>query len=151
MGLDIRVGLYCPIFVLYIITMMSYWIRWRLRSPASRLFTQRFIQALIKAPRHWPLWGEFTGDRWIPRTKDQLRGKCSHLMTSSWFVLLIDGGGTVIHVSETVPLWTQQMQSLKWRHNGRDGVSNHQPHDCLLNRLFKCRSKKTSKLRITGQ
>ena len=31
-----------------------------------------FIQAQIrentKAPRHWPLWGEFTGDRWIPRT-----------------------------------------------------------------------------------
>ena len=25
----------------------------------------------IKAPRHWPLCGEFTGDRWIPRTKDQ--------------------------------------------------------------------------------
>ena len=26
---------------------------------------------------------EFTGDRWIPRTKGQLRGKCFHLMTSS--------------------------------------------------------------------
>ena len=25
----------------------------------------------IKAPRDWPLWGEFTGDRWIPRTKGQ--------------------------------------------------------------------------------
>ena len=25
----------------------------------------------IKAPRHWPLCGEFTGDRWIPRTKGQ--------------------------------------------------------------------------------
>ena len=25
----------------------------------------------IKAPRHWPLCGEFTGDQWIPRTKDQ--------------------------------------------------------------------------------
>ena len=24
--------------------------------------------------------------------------------------------------------------SLQWRHNERDGVSNHQPHDCLLNR-----------------
>ena len=24
-------------------------------------------------------------DRWIPRTKGQLRGKCLHLMTSSWF------------------------------------------------------------------
>ena len=35
--------------------------------------------------------------------------------------------------------------SLQWRRNGRDGVSNHQPHDCLLNRLFGCRSKKTSK------
>ena len=23
--------------------------------------------------------------------------------------------------------------SLLWRHNGHDGVSNHQPHDCLLN------------------
>ena len=37
-----------------------------------------------------------------------------------------------------------------WRHNGHDGVSNHQPHDCFLNRLFRRRSKKTSKLRVTG-
>ena len=41
-------------------------------------------------------------------------------------------------------------QSLQWRHNGRDSVSNHPPHDCLLNHLFKRRSKKTSKLRVTG-
>ena len=40
--------------------------------------------------------------------------------------------------------------ALRWRHNGRDSVSNHQPHDYLLNRLFKRRSKKTSKLRVTG-
>ena len=39
---------------------------------------------------------------------------------------------------------------LQWRHNGHDSISNHQPHDCLLNRLFRCRSKKTSKLRVTG-
>ena len=25
----------------------------------------------IKAPRHWPLCGEFTRDRWIPRTNGQ--------------------------------------------------------------------------------
>ena len=42
------------------------------------------------------------------------------------------------------------VKSLHWRHNGRDSVSNHQPHDCLLNRLFRRRSKKTSKLRVTG-
>ena len=40
--------------------------------------------------------------------------------------------------------------SLQWRHNGRDVVSNHQPHDCLLNRLFRRRSKKTPKLCVTG-
>ena len=39
---------------------------------------------------------------------------------------------------------------LLWRHNRRDGVSNYQPHDCLLNRLFRRRSNKTSKLRVTG-
>ena len=43
--------------------------------PASRLFTQPLIQAQIKentqAPRHWPLSGEFTGDRWIPRINGQ--------------------------------------------------------------------------------
>ena len=40
--------------------------------------------------------------------------------------------------------------SLRWRHNDRDGVSNHQPHGCLLNCLFRRRSKITSKLRVTG-
>ena len=29
------------------------------------------------------VWGSHR-DRWIPRTKGQLRGKCFHLMTSSW-------------------------------------------------------------------
>ena len=41
-------------------------------------------------------------------------------------------------------------RALQWRHNDHDGVSNHQPHDCLLKRLFRRRSKKTSKLRVTG-
>ena len=38
---------------------------------------------------------------------------------------------------------------LLWHHNGRDSVSNQQPHHCLPNRLFGWRSKKTSKLRVT--
>ena len=40
--------------------------------------------------------------------------------------------------------------ALQWHHNGCDSVSNHQPHHCLLNRLFKPRSKKTSKLRVAS-
>ena len=46
--------------------------------------------------------------------------------------------------------WGFMWFTLPWRHNGCDGVSNHQPHDCLLNRWFRRRSKKTSKLRVTG-
>ena len=41
-------------------------------------------------------------------------------------------------------------KTLQWRHSGRDSVSNHRPHDCLLNRWFRRRSKRTSKLRVTG-
>ena len=40
--------------------------------------------------------------------------------------------------------------SLRWRHNESDGVSNHQPGDCFLNRLFRRRSEQTSKLRATS-
>ena len=40
--------------------------------------------------------------------------------------------------------------TLQWRHNGLESVSNYQPHDCLLNRLFRRRSKETAKLRVTG-
>ena len=41
-------------------------------------------------------------------------------------------------------------QALQWRHDGCEGVSNHQPQGCLLNRSFRRRSKKTSKFLITG-
>ena len=52
----------------------------------------------------------------------------------------------IMYLAETI----KQLFSLHWRHNGRDSVSNHPPHDCLLNRLFRRRSKKISKLRVTG-
>ena len=48
------------------------------------------------------------------------------------------------------PSTDEHMATWQWRHNGRDSVSNPQPHDCLLNRLFRRRSKKTSKLHVTG-
>ena len=47
-------------------------------------------------------------------------------------------------------IWQDANRSLRWRRNGHDDVSNHQPHHCLLNRLFRPRSKKTLKLRVTG-
>ena len=38
---------------------------------------------------------------------------------------------------------TSQKLALQWRHNGRNGVSNHQSYDCLLNRLLRRGSKIT--------
>ena len=42
------------------------------------------------------------------------------------------------------------MLELQWSHNERNGVSNHQRLDCLLNRFLRRRSKQTSRLRVTG-
>ena len=47
-------------------------------------------------------------------------------------------------------MWWTAIMTLQWRHDDRDGVSNQQPGDCILNCLFRRRSKKTSKLRVTG-
>ena len=40
--------------------------------------------------------------------------------------------------------------ALRWRHSKLDDVSNHRRLDCLLSSLFRRRSKKISKLRVTG-
>ena len=86
----------------YHITLTSWWPRWRLKSPVSRLFTQSFIRVQIKenikTPRHWPLCREFTGDRWIPRTKDRY--------------------------AENVSIW--------WRHHANECLTqNHYGADCF--------------------
>ena len=70
--------------------------------------------------------------------------------------VLMYTGSCVYHHGEILLVWahrptsSEMQMSLLWRHNGCDGVSNHQPHDCLLSWLFGRRSKKTSKLRVTG-
>ena len=56
-------------------------------------------------------------------------------------------GLTSVHAIQHTP---QYVVPLQWRHNERDGVSNHQRHDCLLNGLLRRRSRETSKLRVTG-
>ena len=85
----------------------------------------------------------------------------------SWSILAIHVGvpekdKTVTHIPQTtqssifsntahgLSFNKANPNSLPWRHNEPDGASNHQPLDCLLNRLFRRRSKKTSKLRVSG-
>ena len=53
----------------------------------------------------------------------------------------------IVHHAVVFKNWPMiSKKSLQWRHSDHDGVSNRQPHGCLLNRLFRRRSKKTSKL-----
>ena len=63
---------------------------------------------------------------------------------------LINPTISTLHLESTAVTRPWVKITLHWRHNDHDGVSNHQPRGCLLNRLFRRRSKKTSKLRFTG-
>ena len=63
------------------------------------------------------------------------------------FVVFASNNTLLMHIRRRAYI---NFDSLQWSHNGHDSVSNHQSHDCLLNRLFRRRSKKTSKLRVTG-
>ena len=72
------------------------------------------------------------------------------ICTRFWFILPIFVALSVFRHLRDWYTHILYCYSLRWRHNGRDSVSNHQPHHCLLNRLFRHRSKETSKLRVTG-
>ena len=51
-----------------------------------------------------------------------------------------------------LPLENTQLstRTLQWRHNEQENNPNHRRLECLHHRLFRRRSKKTSKLRVTG-
>ena len=84
----------------------------------NRLFKAQ-IKGNKKAPRHWPLWGEFTGDWWILHTKGQQRGKCFHLMTSSW--------GKPPAQNWTAIDWLYELAWVSWK-NFSDVIINTPTH-----------------------
>ena len=77
------------------------------------------------------------------------KSMCVNSISRHRFVLLQPYIVCVLNIA--VNLTTQYNATYStWRHNERDDFSNHQPHHCLLNRLFRRWSKKTSKLRVTA-
>ena len=74
----------------------------------------------------------------------------SYLQIINALALLIQKGDMLHYKFHRFGRHIYSQVTLQWRQNERGGVSNHQPHDCLLNRLFRHRSKKTSKFRISG-
>ena len=110
--------------------MTSRWAPWLLKyrhldGLLNRSFRCKW-KKISKLLSHSPLWGELTEEFPSPRASNQWHGK--YLSSAAVRICL----------------------TLQWRHNDRDCVSNHQPNYCLLNRFFRRRSKKTSKLRVTG-
>ena len=83
----------------------------------------------------------FVGDFFL------LLSSCVHCNHLSYRIEYFISGLYEVQIFRS-PWW--ELVAYQWRHNERDGVSNHQPHDCLFNRLFRRRSKNTTMLRVTG-
>ena len=134
------------------------------------VLTWRSLQ-IVATYQIWKLYGQWcisTGSRFpnTPKRKCRNFDKISSLGALKVVILTTFGAASDNFIKMTVFLFQCMLQglhsnfnidcdfktahTLQWRHNGLDGVSNHQPYDCLLNRLFRRRSKKTSKLRVIG-
>ena len=75
-----------------------------------------------------------------------MRDSLSNLMSNTWIAPRFSYSSSPFCMTSSIT----RGSSLQWRHNEPDGISNHQHRDCLLNRLFRRRSKKTSNPRVTG-
>ena len=75
-------------------------------------------------------------------------------LSCRWVSYLLSIGGRpsciVICIEAVCVIAFIHISTLQWRQKERDGVSNHQTHECLLSGLFRHRSMKTSQIRVTG-
>ena len=116
------------------------------QSSASLAFVREIHRGPVNFPHKWPVTRKmFPFDdvimKWV-QIGTHRKHPIPHPSRQAIGCLLLGFGENWPRYIGTAP--------LHWRHNDNDGVSNHQPHGCLLNRLFRRRSKKTSKLRVTG-
>ena len=89
------------------------------------------------------LWGSL---RYTNSAQNSPRSNISWILVSPLFSPL-----SIHHlIWNTTPSIWMILLLLQWRPNERVDVSNHQRLHCLLNHSFGRRSKKTSKLRVTG-
>ena len=105
-------------------------------------------------------WLENRGNEWSSYLSFH---SCSFWNGSVWLELAESAAGRVVLLQllyihdgavgvtnlDVMLLWLSQT-SLQWHHNEREGVSDHRRPDCVLNRLFRHRPRKTPKLRVTG-
>ena len=114
-----------------------------------------FVRGIHRSPVNSPHKGQWRGalmfslicvwiNGWVnTREAGDLRRYRAHydvnVMTRLAFAVAVlvnlSGGLQKYNFFHVGWLYTIELScALHWRHNERDGVSNHQPHDCLLNR-----------------
>ena len=125
--------------------------RWPLNSPHKGPVTEKCFHLMTSS------WFIDIAIQWMYTVSDstpalQSKGKDTqyHVLIPLWSPRWLASPFYKIKTYSDALCHTRWPITLRWRHNERDSVSNHQPHVCLLNRLFRRRSKKTSKLRVTG-
>ena len=83
----------------------------------------------------------------------------THNLRCGWYIdkvyiiteqLVYNAGPRRRHCEDSKWMAYSKTYTLQWRHDRRHTVSNNQPHRCLLSRLFRRKSKKTSKVRVNG-
>ena len=133
----------------WVIVIFSAWAPWHRVLEKLRHGLQYFALHNVKTYRSY-----YSGVTWaLCRLKSQAIGlfgwqliRANNKAPHRWFFLPSQRAGN----ADSSHIMTSGCASLQWCHNGRDGVSNHQPHHCLLNWLFRRRSKNISKLYATG-
>ena len=109
------------------------------------------IYGVTELGKHWymySLFSHYLGRCWLI-VNWTIRDKTKITLKESITIYTM-GNALKTAVCKNVGHFYSGRNMLQWRHNYRDGASNHQPHDYLLNRLFRRRSKKTWKFRVTN-
>ena len=120
----------------------------------QRLLRRKSYQENIKAPRHWPLWGEFTGDRWTPCTKGQVTRKMfpfddvimiifNPILLEKWIFLLhykLNTNYTIIliysHYKMSSAMCNLTQKDVMWFAKWTN-IPSYQPGDWLLHGQIK--------------
>ena len=110
-----------------------------------RIHSKTSTVAPANLDKRWPISSHTLSETWIP-IHARIKVKPFSERTPSGYGKI--NLFWITTPSQTILWWL--IFALQWRRNEHDGVSNHQPHDCLINRLFGQRSNKTSKFRVTG-
>ena len=102
--------------------------------------------------QHWfSIWSVLLLGAMEKKTKRSCSKTLDFLRNTNHRYAIAGPRGEIWHVFCAFKVWSLlYICTLQWRHNGCDGVSNQQHHHCLLNILFRRRSKKTTKLCASG-